>query len=176
MPSDTDSRSGSVNTDIADFLEKQKEDILTEWRQRVRTDSSILPSKSLNQAALTNHLPQIFDALCATIRQYRSSLIAEQAVKDAREHGAIRWRQGYELSEVMRELKHLRSILIYHQRAFENLHQDNGMAAMLFVSTILHRFMDEIVIEATEEYVASLLSQKVKKGQKRIFDDEDGGD
>lgn len=176
MPSDTKGRPGSVNGDLADYLEKRKEEVMSEWRKRVRSDAAILPSKSLNPAALSNHLPQIFESLCGTLRRHQSQAFSEQALLDAREHGAIRWRQGYELSEVMRELKHLRSILIYHQRAFEDLHPDNGMVANLFISTILHRFLDEMVIDVTREYLAVLLSPKEKKARKRQFDDEDSRD
>jgi len=176
MPPDTKESSGSVNGDLADYLERRKEEVMSDWRKRVRTDTAILPSKSLNPAALTNHLPQIFESLCGTLRRHQSQAFAEQVILDAREHGAIRWRQGYELAEVMRELKHLRSILIYHQRAFEDLHPDNGMAANLFISTILHRFLDEMVIEVTEEYLAALLSPREKRKRKRKFDDEDSQD
>jgi hypothetical protein len=84
--------------------------------------------------------------------------VTEQALKDAEEHGATRMQQGYELPEMLRELMHLRAILIYHQRAFEDLNADLGMASRLFISTTLHRFLDEMVIDATEEYLWSKLS------------------
>ncbi len=160
MTSPTDAITGSVNADLADYLCEHKQDIIGEWRERVCADGAIKPSKSLNTAALTNRLPYIFDDLNVTLRRYRSTLNSEQAVKDAREHGATRWRQGYELSEVMRELKHLRSILIYHLHFFESRHPENGMAANLFVSTIVHRFLDEMVIETTEEFLWTQLTLK----------------
>ena len=37
---------------------------------------------------------------------------------------------------------------------------DGGMAARLFTSTTLHAFLDEMEIDATEEYLKSQLSQK----------------
>ncbi|GEM_PF-1216643 len=151
---------GSVNADFADYLCEHKQDIIGDWRDRVRADAAIKPSKSLNTVALTNRLPHIFDDLSLTLRSYRSTLNDEQAVRDVREHSATRWRQGYELSDVLREIKHLRSILIYHLNFFESSHPGNGMAANLFVSTIVHRFLDEMVIETTEEFLWAQLALK----------------
>jgi hypothetical protein len=53
---------------------------------------------------------------------------------------------------VLREIKHLRSILLYHLHTFEDLHPDYGLAAMLFVSTITHRFLDEVMIDTAREF------------------------
>ena len=167
MPLSSDATPGSVNADLADYLSEHKEDIIDEWRERVRTDVAIKVSKSLNTDALTNRLPHIFDDLNVTLRRYRSTLNAEQAVRDAREHGATRWKQGYELSEVMRELKHFRSVLIYHLNFFESGHPGNGMAANLFISTIVHRFLDEMVVEATEEFLWTQLTLKDEMHRRR---------
>ncbi len=168
MTSQPEANPNSVNGGLADYLCAQKEAILTEWRERVRGDTSITVTRSLNTAALTNHLPEIFDDLTATLRSYGSETVADQTAKDAEEHGSTRQQQGYELPEVLRELMHLRAILIYHLRQFEDLHPDFGMAAWLFVSTTLHRFLDEMAIDATEEYLWSQLSLQDQIHQGRI--------
>lgn len=168
MTSQPEANPNSVNGGLADYLCTQKEAILTEWRERVRGDKAITVTRSLNTTALTNHLPEIFDDLTATLRRYGSETVAEQAAKDAEEHGATRQQQGYELPEVLRELMHLRAILIYHLRQFEDLHPDFGMASWLFVSTTLHRFLDEMAIDATEEYLWSQLSLQDQIHQGRI--------
>ena len=58
----------------------------------------------------------------------------------------------------LRELKHLRSILIYHLRVFEGLNPEDGMAARLFIATTLHAFIDEMAIAAAEQYLWPKLS------------------
>jgi hypothetical protein len=158
MTPKTEAHPDSVNGRLADYLAAKKEAILGEWLERVRADPAITPTETLNTVALKNHLPQIFDDLIDTLRRYGSEKVAEQAVKDAEEHGAMRLRQGYELPEMLRELKHLRAVLIGQVRAFESLHPDDGMVAHLFISTTLHAFLDEMAIEATEEYQWAQLS------------------
>jgi hypothetical protein len=147
-----DAHPESVNLRLAEFFEGLKQDILNEWLQKVRADATILPTSFLEESAITNRLPALFDDLCATLRNHGSTQVAGQALRDAREHGATRSSQGYALCEVLREIKHLRSILLYHLRTFEDLHPDYGLAAMLFVSTITHRFLDEVMIDTAREF------------------------
>ena len=158
MTSKTEAHPDSVNARFANHLALQKEAIIADWLERVRGDPAIIPTESLNTVALKNHLPQIFDDLTDTLRRYGSETVAEQAVRDAEEHGATRLRQGYELPEMLRELKQLRAVLIREVRAFEDMNPDDGMAARLFISTTLHAFLDEMAIDATEEYLWAQLS------------------
>lgn len=158
MQSKSEAHPDSVNGRLAIYLSEEKEAIITEWLERVRADKAILPTANLNTVALKNHLPELFDDLTDSLRRYGNDAIAEQAAKDAEEHGATRWRQGYELTEVLRELKHLRAIFIYHLRVFEEVNPDFGMAARLFVSTTLHGFLDDLAMDATEEFLWSQLS------------------
>ena len=148
----------SVNVQLSDYLGTQKEVILNEWMVRVHGDASILASENLNNVALKNHLPEVFENLVKTLRFYGSEVVAEKSLKDAEEHGATRLSQGYELPEMLRELMHLRAILIYHLRQFEGLHPEFGATSALFISATMHRFIDEMMIDATEEYLWSQLS------------------
>ncbi len=153
MTPKTEAHPSSVNARFANHLASNKDAILDDWLKRVRADPEIATTETLNTIALKNHLPQIFDDLTETLRRYGSETVAEQAVRDAEEHGATRLRQGYELPELLRELKHLRSVFIFYLRTFEDINPDDGMAARLFISTTLHAFLDEMIIDATEEYL-----------------------
>jgi hypothetical protein len=158
----------SVNVQLADHLGAQKAAIINEWLDRVHGDAAIIASERLNTDALKNHLPEIFDDLTNTLRLYGNEVVAEQSVKDAGEHGAARLRQGYELPEMLRELMHLRAILNYQLRQFEDMHVEFGAASRLFISTTLHRFIDEMMIDATEEFLWSQLSLQDQIHQGRI--------
>ena len=161
--------SANINALLADYLGTQKEAIINEWLERVRGDETIVATERLNTSALKNHLPEIFDDLTNTLRLYGSNAVAEKSVKDAEEHGATRQLQGYELPEMLRELMHLRAILIYHMRNFEDLNPQFGMVSSLFISTTLHRFIDEMMMDATDEYLWSQLSlqDQIHQGRKK---------
>jgi hypothetical protein len=70
-------------------------------------------------------------------------------------HGTIAWQQGYQL-------------LIYHLRLFEDLHQDHGMAEMLFVASVSHRFLDDLMISITDEFLSAQLDVNEEKWRRRV--------
>jgi hypothetical protein len=155
MPIERQPRPDSVNLRFAEYLDGQKQAIIGEWLQSVRADATILPPQFLDEMAITNLLPSLLDDLNATLRHLGSILVADQALRDARKHGATRSTQGYVRCEALREIKHFRSLLIRHLRNFENIHPGYALVAMLFVSTIVHRFLDELTINAAHGFRAA---------------------
>jgi hypothetical protein len=144
----------SVNGRLVYYLDAEKQTIMTDWMERVRCDSGILMTETLNTVALKNRLPHIFDDLMDTLRLHDSLAVAEQTGKDAAQHGATRMRQGYEVAEMLREIKHLRALLIHHMRAFEDLNPEDGTVAGVLTSVTVHSFLDEMAISATEQYLS----------------------
>lgn len=152
MKSEPDVNRESVNGRLAAYLSEHQEGILLEWLDRVKADPAI-PSESLTAGQLKDHVPHLFRDLAETLRQYGSKAVADKSADDAETHGEMRWEQGYELSELLREIKHLRTILIYHLLAFEEIHPDFGAVSRLFAISTLHQFLDDMAIGATEEFV-----------------------
>lgn len=144
----------SVNGRLAESLDSQRKDIINEWLERVRKDPAI-PTDSLTLEQVRDHLPQLFDDLTKTLSRYGSEVVAEQSEKDGEEHGSARWEQGFELPEMLRELMHLRSILINRLGLFEANNEDFGMVARLFVTTTVHGFLDRMGINASEQFLTN---------------------
>ncbi len=62
---------------------------------------------------------------------------------------------------MLRELKHLRAVIIYSLRMFEELNDGYSMASRLFVSITVHRFLDDLAIEATEQFLKSEVAEEL---------------
>lgn len=154
MAASAEAHPDSVNGRLATFLCGRKEEIIRAWISRVQADPSI-PAETLTTNQLRDHLPRLFDDLAEILRHYGSEDAAEQAVKHAAKHGAERWQEGYDIAAVLREILHLRAVFIYHLRIFEELNPDFGMAARLFASSTVHQFLDEMGIDAVEQFLAS---------------------
>ena len=142
----------SVNGRLADYFAERQESIIEDWLTRVRHDAEI-PSETLSIAALKNHLPRLFDDLISTLRSYGSQAVADQTLADAVSHATTRWRQGFHLTGVLRELMHLRADLIQHLCRFEELNPEFGITERFFALTTLHRFIDEVGMEACEQFL-----------------------
>ncbi len=148
----------SVNGRLADVLDAHRNEIMNEWIDRVRRDPAI-PTSSLTFDQVRAHLPQLLDDLSQTLNRYGSEAVAEQSEKDGEELGATRWQQGFQLPEMLRELMHLRFILIHQLGLFEADNEDFGMVARLFVTSTLHGFLDRMGINATEQFLAEEMAQ-----------------
>ncbi|HSH37686.1 MAG TPA: RsbRD N-terminal domain-containing protein [Chthoniobacterales bacterium] len=144
----------SVNAQLAGFLSARKEEMIRAWARRVDADPAIRTER-LTRSQLRNHLPQLFDDLAQTLRRYGSEDVAGRSERDAEKHGAERWQEGFSLAELLREVLHLRGVLIYHLKVFEESHADFGTAARLFAQTAVHQFLDELAIDAAEQFLAS---------------------
>lgn len=144
---------GDAHVRVSDYLHEHKESILSEWLEQVRDDPAISATDILNTVAVRNHLPEIINDLTASLRRIDSVTAANQACKDAEEHGAARMQQGYELSEMLREIKHLRAIIIRHLRLFDDQNREIELPVRVLISTTLHAFLDQLMIDATEEFL-----------------------
>lgn len=149
----------SVNGRLARTLDSQRSEVIGEWLTRVRKDP-LIPTDSLTLDQVRDHLPQLFDDLTDTLRRYGDAEVADQSEKDGEEHGAARWQQGFQLPEMLRELMHLRAILIHRLGLFEEHNEDFGMVARLFVTTTLHGFLDRMGINATEQFLTQGLQER----------------
>jgi signal transduction histidine kinase len=100
----------SFNTaDLADHLERRKDEILTRWRKAAEEESA--ESKrlaELDDNELLDHLPAITEALICVLRGEKSSTIEDAS----RRHGHQRRLDGYSVLDVLWELTILRRMFL----------------------------------------------------------------
>lgn len=147
---------------LADYLQSHKDQVISDWIASVRREAAV-PSDTLTQPEITDHLPSIFDAIVQAIREECSNGNVEEVQHLAARHTIVRWVQNYDLKAVLRELSLLRAGLIRHLCAFEDEVPDFGNRARCFTSTIIHRVLDDIVMDATATYFG-LKAQSGEKG------------
>src|SRR3712207_4761874 len=88
--------------ELADFLCARREEITRRWTDAVRTDPAIPTSTKLPHEQLVDHLPYVFDDLAETL----AGPIAPRAgsAEHAQAHGEHRWWQGFQFTELLREM------------------------------------------------------------------------
>jgi hypothetical protein len=96
---------------LANYLRREKDSLVARWMKIVSGDTDVEKSDSLSRMQLADHLPVVFEEICAAL-EHQDMDVAQVAVeRDAREHGQWRWRQGYRLDELVRELDLFRQVL-----------------------------------------------------------------
>ncbi|MDP9087594.1 MAG: sensor histidine kinase [Pseudomonadota bacterium] len=114
---------------LADYLQARRADILSAWRTAIQRDPALTTSASLPRADLYDHIP----ALLATFEQQlrKGAAASTEAYEDiaqepAAAHGLQRWKQGYDLREVTRELGKLNETVVAE---LESYNDKNSSAA-----------------------------------------------
>jgi PAS domain S-box-containing protein len=92
---------------VAAHLDEQVDAIIAAWRNAVRRGGDVPQEASLTHQEFVDHIPALIDQMAARMRGEPSSVAAEGL-----NHGLMRWRQGYDVREVVAELGHLRSVLM----------------------------------------------------------------
>ncbi|MFN2431538.1 MAG: ATP-binding protein [Gemmatimonadota bacterium] len=97
---------------LADWIERSEAQIVRGWTETVRADARIQSDRSLSYAEFIDHIPKVLEELCSRLRGVPPQEEDARIRRDATQHGVFRWRQGYDLAEVLRETAHLRQVLL----------------------------------------------------------------
>jgi RsbT co-antagonist protein rsbRD N-terminal domain len=151
--SPTENERTTVTSQLADYFTANREAIINEWCERMAADPA-LPTDRLSERALIDHLPRIFSDLTQTLRRDGSTAVAAQSDRDAEKHAEERWKQGFSLTNLLREFHHLRAVLTDHLMLFEKLHADFAQAQRVFALSTVNGFLDAVMTEGCEQYVA----------------------
>lgn len=139
---------------FGDFVFTHREDILQSWIAAVDQHPSISSSENLTSTQLLDHLPELCTELAALLKQPNAKEIKQEAKQDARAHGWKRWRQGYDLDELIREICLIRqNFNDTWLKAFAAIDASFDVDAQMAARRIVESFFDNVIIEATVQFV-----------------------
>jgi signal transduction histidine kinase len=131
-----------------------RDQILQSWIAGVDKNPSISTSDSLTYTQLLDHLPELCTELAALLKQPNAKEIKREARHDARAHGWKRWRQGYKLEELIREICLIRRDFIdTWLKAFAASDARFDAGAQNTARWVVEGFFDNVIIEATVQFV-----------------------
>lgn len=131
---------------LADHIDRKSEDILAHWRTAVYHDDELPAASRASRGELDDHIPALLDRLAERLRG-----IPSDTTNDARQHGGHRWRQGYDIAEVVTELGHLRATLARSTADFAR-HHDWEVDRFESAITALNSVLDEVLGESVRQF------------------------
>jgi hypothetical protein len=139
---------------FGDFVLSHREQILQSWIAAVDKHPNISTSDNLTYTQLLDHLPELCTELAALLKQPNAEEVKREARQDARAHGWKRWRQGYRLEELIREICLIRRNFIdTWLTAFAAEERRFDFDAQNVARRVVECFFDNLVIEATVQFV-----------------------
>ncbi len=118
-PTMTDTRLSPLRK-FADFVRDQRTRLTEQWMKTVFGDVDLVEADKLTYQQLADHLPEILEGLCRALDVEDLERVEPAIERDARQHGIVRWRQGYRIEELVRELDLFHQVLDEALEEFAN--------------------------------------------------------
>jgi hypothetical protein len=139
-----------VKEAISRLLRTGQDTIVRDWTEKVAADRRVNSDARLSYIQLIDHVPQIVEELQQAIaREGREAPM----LREGREHGRQRWRQGYELKEVVRELTLLRATLVEFLERYSGALPARTPEELTRSLNSINLFMDDEIYRTVEAYI-----------------------
>ena len=140
----------TVKEAISRLLRTGQDTIVRDWTEKVTADRRVNSDARLSYVQLIDHVPQIVEELQQAIARgdREAPMMCE-----GREHGRQRWRQGYELKEVVRELTLLRATLVEFLERYSGALPARTPEEMTRSLNHINLFMDDEIYRTVEAYL-----------------------
>lgn len=96
---------------FSDYLRSEQVRLTGQWMKAVFADADLIEADKLTYEQLADHVPEILGGLCAALDAEDLEPVEPTIQRDAKMHGLVRWRQGYRIEELVRELDLLHETL-----------------------------------------------------------------
>jgi len=149
--------------DLADWLDQNRLSIISQWMVAVRGDGKIPSADHLTISALEDHFPQLLAELIEVLRQADPAVNLWQTQRTGESHGKARWRNGYRLDEVIRELARLREIILGKVRDFA--HQRDSPEMREAADEKIRYFFDVVIATSARHFVKEQQAEVVLRTQ-----------
>jgi len=143
--------------ELAAYLEGKRRLITRRWLRAIRSDPAIEPVGRLTTGQLIDHLPPLFEEICATLRAAPAQTTFVRLHADARKHGRDRWMLGYQLDELFRELSQFQRCVQQATREF-------------FAGTLVSRSAQG----KAQQLIEDLFNETIHSAIRQLIDDQNG--
>ncbi len=131
---------------VAEHLDDRTDSIIGTWQEAVRQAGDVPRSGSLTYQQFLDHVPVLLDRMADRLRgqPVDVSSVAEK-------HGRMRYEQGYDVSEVVAELGHLRSAL--SQATFASAREnDFDLTTLESAQAAIDDVLNEAMAESVRQF------------------------
>jgi signal transduction histidine kinase len=96
---------------FAGSLRLEQVSLTERWMRAVFHDIVLSDADRLTYEQLSDHIPAILEEICSALEDQDLDQVEPAIESNARKHGKLRWRQGYRIDELVRELDLFRQML-----------------------------------------------------------------
>jgi two-component system sensor histidine kinase/response regulator len=131
---------------LADHLDTQTDAIIELWRSTVEQVGNLPEAERLSRNEFADHVPELLDRMADRLRGRPVDVIAE-----GREHGRSRWRQGFDVADLVTDMGHLRTALIRATFAYARDRRID-LGALEAAHEAIHDILNEATAESVRQF------------------------
>ena len=149
---------------FAEHLRTHQPAITDAWVEAVKSDHQIPSSQKLTRSELSDHLPALFDNLLDYLQASAIGSTRQRVRHEAQVHGNQRWKQGYQLTELLREIGVVHRLLLQKGLdCFLQRHPDFS-ADREDARDLINQFFEDATSGSVEQYVQNYAAQLKEAG------------
>lgn len=141
-----------ILSQLAEYLGAQHGAVMDQWLLAIRRDPEIATADRLTHQQLVDHLPDIYSECCSFLRTRDAATLIEGAKNDAKTHGGIRWADGYQIDELIRELEVFRGILGATISRYGDTDPRFRGSIEASATALVQRFFGEVTVNSVAQY------------------------
>jgi signal transduction histidine kinase len=96
---------------FASHLRTNQVNLTERWMKAVFHEAELTEADRLTYEQLLDHVPNILEEICSALEEQDFDQVEPAIERNARQHGRLRWKQGYRIDELVRELDLFRQML-----------------------------------------------------------------
>jgi signal transduction histidine kinase len=142
-------------TALADHVGHHREAMVLAWQRAIQRDPELTEGESLPRAELIDHIPAMLSAFERSLRAAGTEGAVDAQVsgqEPAAAHGLQRWRQGYDLREVARELGKLNECVVLELNRYAKTQLSFSLDALTRAQQIWTALCSTSIEESVSQY------------------------
>lgn len=154
---------------LADELRAGRDEITTRWLHRIAARVALEPNRVFPTAELLDHVPLLVDGIADYVEDPAEGVHGDiPVVAKARELGELRYRQGFDAYEILKEHELLSGILFaFVGEVVERREEECSRRELVQCAHRLVRAVD-VIRQATTMHFLDLLHRRVHEREQRL--------
>ena len=142
---------------VASLVRARRDEILSRWRQQVR---KLPAARHLDAPTINDQVPELLDVLAEALLQHQEETDAE-TMSISKEHGLLRWQEGFNIGEVVAEYNILRRCLL-------EIAEEEGIAVSGSMFHVVNKVFDEAIAKAITAFETMMVIELQRRHKEQI--------
>jgi signal transduction histidine kinase len=154
---------------VSERLRSSREALTRHWLDRILARVTLHPNRVFPSEDLLNHVPLLIDSVADYLENPAAEIGADMPLIDkARELGALRYRQGFDVHQILKEHELLKGILLtFLARAVDEIDEPCDRGELIVCAQRVSR-ATEVILQSAMSHFLMLLDARVREREERL--------